>query len=60
MALSIETIAPAKWRITVSAVEVPEDIDLSTREVVATVCNQALERSLARSPLDGFWLHKRF
>jgi len=60
LALSIETTAPAKWRITVSAVKVPEDLDLSSREVLATVCNQALERSLARSPLDGFWLHKRF
>lgn len=60
LALSIETIAPAKWRITVSAVEVPGDLDVSGREALAGLCNQAIECSLARSLLDGFWLHKRF
>jgi KDO2-lipid IV(A) lauroyltransferase len=60
LALSIETTALAKWRIAVSTMEVSEDLDVSSREVLATVCNQAIAGSLVRSPLDGFWLHKRF
>ncbi len=59
-ALSVVTLAPAQWRLSLLPVPVPESLDLSQRESLAQLCNEAIAGSLAQSPLDGFWLHKRF
>ncbi len=60
LALSIETIAPTRWRLNLRPVEIPASVDPASRAAMATLANQALEESLAQSPCDGFWLHKRF
>ena len=59
-ALSVVTSAPAQWRLSLLPVPVPESLDRSRREPLAQLCNQAIAGALAQSPLDGFWLHKRF
>lgn len=59
-ALSVVTSAPAQWRLSLLPVPVPESLDRSQREPLAQLCNQAIAGALAQSPLDGFWLHKRF
>ena len=58
--LSVATLGPSQWRLSLSPVPVPESLDLSQREPLAALCNQAIAQSLSQSPLDGFWLHKRF
>jgi KDO2-lipid IV(A) lauroyltransferase len=60
LALSIETVGFAKWRLTVDPVDLSTLGPKPSREDLATLCNQALERTLGRSLADGFWLHKRF
>jgi KDO2-lipid IV(A) lauroyltransferase len=60
LALSVETVGLAKWRLVVDSVDLSGVGPKPSREDLATVCNQALEKSLARSINDGFWLHKRF
>jgi KDO2-lipid IV(A) lauroyltransferase len=60
VALSVATVGLAQWRLEFRPVAVPETTDLSSREQMAAITNHALEKSLLQSPLDGFWLHKRF
>jgi lauroyl/myristoyl acyltransferase len=60
LAVSIETLAPARWKIRVRQVELPEGLDDSKRAILAEQCNQVLELSLAQSVSDGFWLTSRF
>ena len=60
LAVSIETLAPARWKIRVRQVELPKGLDYSKRTILAEQCNQALELSLAQSVCDGFWLSSRF
>ncbi len=60
LAVSIETLAPARWKIRVRQVELPDGLDDSKRAILAEQCNQALELSLAKSVCDGFWLTSRF
>lgn len=60
LAFSLATLAPALWKLTVTPVTYPADVDLSSRAELASICNQALEQGLASSPCDGFWMHKRF
>lgn len=60
LALSVVTVAPMRWELTMVPVVVPSDANLSRREVLADLCNQALEQRLACSPCDGLWMHKRF
>ena len=60
LAVSIETLAPARWKIRVRQIELPEGLDYSKRTILAEQCNQALELSLAQSVCDGFWLSSRF
>ncbi|MBT62673.1 MAG: hypothetical protein CML13_05615 [Puniceicoccaceae bacterium] len=60
LALSIETVGFAKWKLTVDSVDLTEVPDQPSREALCLLCNQALEQVLARSPCDGFWLSKRF
>ncbi|MDP4611528.1 MAG: lysophospholipid acyltransferase family protein [Opitutales bacterium] len=60
LALSIETVAPVKWRITINPVDLAALEGEVTREAYTAVCNHALEQVLSRSILDGFWFHKRF
>lgn len=59
-ALSVKTLAPTRWRFSLRRVPVAPETDLTSREALATVCNEAIADSLAESPLDGFWLHDRF
>ena len=60
LAMSFVTLAPARWKLTLNRVEVSESIDIKNREVMATICNQAIANSLVLSLQDGFWLHRRF
>jgi KDO2-lipid IV(A) lauroyltransferase len=60
LALSIETVGFTKWRLTVDPVDLSTLGPKPSREDLATLCNQALERTLGRSLADGFWLHRRF
>lgn len=60
LTLSVVTTGPAQWQLSIHPVEWPEIIAPKDRETPARYCNAALERVLGRSPLDGFWLHKRF
>ena len=60
LALSLVTVAPARWKLTMNPVTFPADLDLRCRASLASICNQALEQGLATSPCDGLWMHKRF
>lgn len=60
VALSVETVGLAAWRMVFRPVEVPLNADVASREQMAAITNQAIQASLSQSPLDGFWLHKRF
>jgi KDO2-lipid IV(A) lauroyltransferase len=60
LALSIETVGVARWRLTVDPVDLSTVGAKPSRDELAAVCNQALEKVFARSVCDGFWFHKRF
>lgn len=60
VAVSLETVGSAQWKLIVRPVTVPAETDIANRQQMATVTNQALQLSVSKSPLDGFWLHKRF
>jgi KDO2-lipid IV(A) lauroyltransferase len=60
LALSVVTVAPMRWVLTLAPVFFHEDIDLSSREALARITNRALEQRLACSPCDCLWMHKRF
>ena len=60
LTFSLATVAPMRWKLTMKPVTYPADVDLSSREALASICNQALEQGLASSPCDGFWMHRRF
>lgn len=60
LAMSIETVGFAQWKLTVDFVDLTGVPEKPSREALCLVCNQALERVLGRSPCDGFWLSKRF
>ena len=60
LTMSFVTVAPKRWKLTLNPVAFPADVDLSSREALASICNQALEQGLASSPCDGLWMHKRF
>lgn len=59
-ALSVQNIKQTRWRFSLRCVSVAPETDLSSREALAALCNQAIADALAESPLDGFWLHDRF
>lgn len=59
LSFSIKTSAPMKWTIKVFPVHYPEEKRDRTRETEAVISNQAIEKALIESPLDGFWLRKR-
>ena len=58
--LSIKTSAPLKWTIKMFPVNYPSEKENRTREIEAKISNQAIERILLESPLDGFWFSERF
>jgi KDO2-lipid IV(A) lauroyltransferase len=60
LALSIETVGVARWKLTVNSVDLSGLPEQPNRGELSLVCNQALEQALSRSPCDGFWLSKRF
>ena len=60
LAMSFATVLPMRWKLTLTPVTFPADVDISSRAALASVCNQALEQGLATSPCDGLWMHKRF
>ena len=60
LALSIETVGVARWKLTVDLVDLSGLSEKPSRGALSLVCNQALERALSRSPCDGFWLSRRF
>lgn len=60
LAFSLATLAPTRWKLTVTPLAIHADLDLSSRAALALICNRALEQGLASSPYDGFWMHKRF
>lgn len=59
LSFSITTSAPLHWTIKAFPVHYPEEKKDRTREAEAIVSNQAIEKALSESPLDGFWLRKR-
>ena len=60
LGFSVITAAPLKWTIKIIPVNYPENKQDRTREIEATLSNQAIEQMLSQSPLDGFWLRDRF
>ena len=60
LALSIETVGFTKWRLTVDPVDLSTLGPKPSRDELAILCNQALEKVFARSVCDGFWFHRRF
>ena len=60
LALSVETVGFAKWRLRFDPVDLSRLSAKPSREELSLLCNQSLERSLSRSPCDGFWFSKRF
>ena len=60
LALSIETMGVARWKLTVDLVDLSGLSEKPSRGALSLVCNQALEQALSRSPCDGFWLSRRF
>ncbi|MFT5622271.1 MAG: KDO2-lipid IV(A) lauroyltransferase [Bacteroidia bacterium] len=60
LALSIETVGVARWKLTVDLVDLSGLSEKPSRGALSLVCNQALEQALSRSPCDGFWLSRRF
>ena len=60
LAMSFVTVAPTRWKLTLTPVTYSADVDLSSRATLASICNRALEQVLASSLCDGFWMHKRF
>ena len=60
LAFSLATVAPTCWKLTVSPVVFPPDLDMNSRAALASTCNRALEQGLASSPCDGLWMHNRF
>jgi KDO2-lipid IV(A) lauroyltransferase len=61
LALSLRTLSPGRWCLGLHPVDLPSGLPGErSREADASICNAALERVLAKSPLDGFWLHGRF
>ena len=60
LGFSVVTTAPLKWTIKIIPVNYPESKRDRTREVEATLSNQAIEQMLSQSPMDGFWLRDRF
>ena len=60
LAMSFVAVAPMRWKLALTPVTYPADVDLSSRAALASICNRALEQGLASSPYDGFWMHKRF
>lgn len=60
ISIAIRTIGFCHWEI--RFLECPElkDESLKFREEFGLACNRSIERVLSYSPLDGFWLHKRF
>ncbi len=59
LSFSITTSAPLHWTIKVFPVHYSEKKEDRTREIEAITSNKAIEKALAESPLDGFWLRKR-
>ena len=60
LALSIETVGVARWKLTVDLVDLSGLSEKPSRGALSLVCNQALEQALSRSPCDGFWFSRRF
>jgi lauroyl/myristoyl acyltransferase len=60
VALSMQTIGLAKWKISIRPVDVPAETDIADRKQMTTLTNKALQDALSVSPLDGFWLNTRF
>lgn len=60
LGFSVITSAPLKWTIKIIPVNYPDNKKDRTRELEATISNQAMETMLSQSPLDGFWLRDRF
>ena len=57
---SIKTSEPLKWLIKAFPVNYPDGKENKTREKEAEISNQAIEKALSESPLDGFWVRDRF
>lgn len=60
ISVAARTVATCKWEIIFQHCPELTDQTLKSREEFALACNRSIERVLATSPLDGFWLHSRF
>lgn len=60
LTFSFATLTPTCWKMIVTPVAFPADVDMSSRAALASTCNRALEQGLASSPCDGLWMHNRF
>ncbi|MEO0509051.1 MAG: lysophospholipid acyltransferase family protein [Verrucomicrobiota bacterium] len=60
VSMSLVTLGRMRWRLRYQLIEFPKGADIKSRAVCATIANEALERALSSSILDGFWFHDRF
>ncbi|MGC6505460.1 MAG: lysophospholipid acyltransferase family protein [Coraliomargaritaceae bacterium] len=60
LAVSLSTISACRWRLRIRTVDISSLEGDSDRAAAATLCNDALERSLCDSLTDGFWFQDRF
>lgn len=60
LVLSFKLVGPMQWELSFNPVQLPEGSAKKDRAQMARAANEALEAAFLQSPLDVFWLHKRF
>lgn len=60
LVLTFKLVGPQQWELSFNPVKLPEGSAIKDRSQMALAANQALEAAFLESPLDVFWLHKRF
>jgi KDO2-lipid IV(A) lauroyltransferase len=60
LVLSFKLVGPQQWELSFKPVKLPEGSAVKERSQMARAANMALEAAFLQSPLDVFWLHKRF
>lgn len=60
LVLSFKLVGPQQWELSFKPVKLPEGSAKKDRSQMARAANMALEAAFLQSPLDVFWLHKRF
>ena len=60
LVLSFKLVGSQQWVLSFNPVKLPEGSAIKDRSQMARAANKALEGAFLQSPLDVFWLHKRF